>query len=343
MSAEVQREYCEAREARRVLVTGGAGFIGANLVRWLVEHRPGWEITVVDRLSYAGNRRYLQELLDDGVVDLVVADIADGEAMEGLLLGSAFDGVFHLAAESHVDRSIKGPEAFVRSNVVGTFVLLECVRRSESKPRFLHVSTDEVYGSCEEGAFCEDWAYDPSSPYSATKAGSDHLVTAYHRTFGVDTVMTNCTNNFGPYQYPEKLIPLAIRRLRDGQEVPVYGDGQNVRDWLYVEDHCRALVEVFERGRGGRKYHVGASNEWSNLGLLNRLCDVVDERLGRPEGFSRELLRFVEDRPGHDRRYAMDATRIREELGWRPEHGFEGALGETVGWYLENMTRLWGV
>ncbi len=331
-------------EAKEVLVTGGAGFIGANLVRWLRKHRPRWGITVVDRLTYAGNRRYIEELIDDGSVHLVVADIADREAMEGLFDRRPFHGVFHLAAESHVDRSIMGPEAFVSTNVVGTFVLLECARRHwEGRPgRFLHVSTDEVYGSCPEGsAFCEETPYDPSSPYSATKAGSDHLVQAYHRTYGLDSVITNCSNNFGPYQHPEKLIPMAIRKLRDGCPVPVYGDGRQVRDWLFVEDHCRALVEIFDRGEAGVKYNVGARNEWRNLDLLHRICDGVDEKLGRPEGFSRRLLTFVDDRPGHDRRYAIDSTRLTGDLGWRPQRDFSTALDFTLGWYLEHMTRIW--
>ncbi len=333
-------------DAEHVLVTGGAGFIGANLVRWLVRHHQA-QITVVDKLTYAGNRRYISELVDEGTVELVVADIADREAMEGLFSRSDFDGVFHLAAESHVDRSIAGPEAFLKSNVEGTFCLLECARQAwdKGKPgRFLHVSTDEVYGSIEPpGAFSEDSPYDPSSPYAASKAASDHFATAYHRTFGMDVVITNCSNNFGPYQYPEKLIPVVIASLRDGRSVPVYGDGQNVRDWLYVKDHCRALIEVFDRGRSGQCYNIGGRNEWTNLDLVERICDLVDERLGRPMGRSRQQIEFVADRPGHDRRYAIDATRIHRELGWKAGTDFETALDRTVGWYLDNLERLWGV
>ena len=334
-------------DAEHLMVTGGAGFIGANLVRWLRRRHPQVRVTVVDKLTYAGNRRYLEGLVDERWVDLVVADIADRETMEGLFSRSAFDGIFHLAAESHVDRSIDGPRAFLESNVRGTFVLLECLREMVDRGercRLVHVSTDEVYGSLgEEGAFCEDTPYDPSSPYSATKAASDHLVTAYHRTYGIDAVITNCSNNFGPYQHPEKLIPVVVRTLRDGQQVPVYGDGQNVRDWLYVDDHCRALERAFEAGESGRCYNVGANNEWTNLDLVYAICDVVDEALRRPQGFSRRQVAFVADRPGHDRRYAIDASRIRRELGWRPEFSFDEALDRTVRWYLENMTRIWGV
>ncbi len=336
-------------DAKHVLVTGGAGFIGANLVRWLRHRRPQWRVTVVDRLTYAGNHRYLEEVMDDDEVELVVADIADREAMEGLFSRSAFDGLFHLAAETHVDRSIERPDEFVHSNVVGTFTLLECARRhwgdKNRGGRFVHVSTDEVYGSIEEPgqAFRESTPYDPSSPYSATKAASDHLVQAYHRTYGLDVVITNCSNNFGPYQYPEKLIPVVISALRDEQHVPVYGDGGHVRDWLYVDDHCRALVKVFEEGRRGRNYNIGADNQWTNLELVYAICDRVDEVLARPQGHSRRLVRFVADRPGHDRRYAIDASRIRRELGWRPQIRFQEALRRTVEWYLEHMTRVWGI
>ncbi len=335
-------------EAQHILVTGGAGFIGANLVRWLRRRHPQMRVTVVDRLTYAGDHRYLEDVVDDDQVKLVVADIADREAMDGLFSRSAFDGLFHLAAETHVDRSIDSPQQFVHTNVEGTFQLLECARHhwveANQKGRFVHVSTDEVYGSLDEGgAFCETTPYDPSSPYSATKAASDHLVQAYHRTYGLDAVITNCSNNFGPYQYPEKLIPVVICSLRDEQHVPVYGDGGHVRDWLYVDDHCRALVQVFDQGQSGRNYNIGANNEWTNLELVYAICDRVDEVLARPRGHSRRLIRFVADRPGHDRRYSIDATRIRRELGWRPRASFEEALRRTVEWYLEHMTRIWGI
>lgn len=333
-------------DAKKVMITGGAGFIGANLVRWLRRHRPHWELTVVDRITYAGNRRYIEEFLERDRLLFVVADIADREAMDGLFSRYHYDGVFHLAAESHVDRSIHGPEAFVHTNLVGTFVLLECARRHFQSPdqRFLHVSTDEVFGSLgTEGLFSENSPYDPSSPYSATKAGSDHLVRAYHRTYGLNTLLTNCSNNFGPYQYPEKLIPVVIRALRDFEEFPLYGDGKHIRDWLYVTDHCRGLVDVFEKGQAGECYPIGGRNEWSNLNLVELICDLVDQKLGRPHGTSRTYLRFVSDRPGHDRRYAIDPTRMELELGWTPQVSFEEALDRTVGWYLEHMTGLWSL
>ncbi|RVU42146.1 dTDP-glucose 4,6-dehydratase [Lujinxingia sediminis] len=332
--------------ANHLLVTGGAGFIGANLVRYLRREHPQTRVSVVDKLTYAGNRRYLEELIARHEVPLIVADIADREAMEGLFARSDFDGVIHLAAESHVDRSIRGPADFVQTNVVGSFVLLESARRAWEergiRGRFLHVSTDEVYGSLgPRGAFSERTPYDPSSPYSATKASSDHLARAYHRTYGMDVVITNCSNNFGPFQYPEKLIPVIIRRLRDGQEVPVYGDGRHVRDWLFVEDHCRALSMAFAQGESGRSYNVGAHNEWTNLDLVYALGDLVDRRMGRPAGTARQMVSFVQDRPGHDRRYAIDATRIRSELGWEPRWSFEEALAHTVDWYLRHMERIW--
>jgi dTDP-glucose 4,6-dehydratase len=330
---------------KRLIITGGAGFIGANLVHFLLEHDPEAELIVVDKLTYAGNLRYLEGALEDARVRLVQEDIADKEAMGELFEQARPAGVYHLAAESHVDRSITGPEAFIQSNIVGTFVLLECARATwgEGEGRFLHVSTDEVFGSLgPEGAFTEHTPYDPSSPYSASKAASDHLVRAYNRTYGLDAVLTNCSNNFGPYQYPEKLIPVIIKNIRDGKKLPVFGDGKNVRDWLYVEDHCRALHAVFERGVSGRSYNIGTENEWENIRLVELLCDLVDEELGR-EKKSRELITFVEDRLGHDRRYAIDAARIREELGWAPTRSFEEAIRETVSWYLGHLGPIWGV
>jgi dTDP-glucose 4,6-dehydratase len=325
----------------RYLVTGGAGFIGANLVRHLSAVEPEAAILVVDKLTYAGNRAYLDGL-DVGFAEI---DIADAEALEAAWQDFAPTGVYHLAAESHVDRSISGPEPFVTSNVLGTFRLLECARRfwKEGEGRFLHVSTDEVYGSLgPEGAFTETTPYDPSSPYSASKAASDHFARAYHRTYGVDVVITNCSNNYGPYQYPEKLIPVMIRNIRDHEPLPVYGDGKNVRDWLYVEDHCRALRTVMDSGASGRSYNIGTTNEWANIDLVELLCDLVDDALGR-ERASRSLISFVTDRPGHDRRYAIDPTRIRDELGWRPVHEFEAAMAHTVRWYLESFGPIWGI
>jgi len=330
----------------RLIITGGAGFIGANLVHFIREQSPNSEIMVVDKLTYAGNLKYLEGPLGSEKVRFVQADIADSRAMQEAFERFEPTGVLHLAAESHVDRSISGPRPFIETNIVGTFELLECARlhwvERGREGRFLHVSTDEVYGSLgNDGAFTEETRYDPSSPYSASKAASDHLVQAYHRTFGVDVVLTNCSNNFGPYQYPEKLIPVMITKIRDGEPLPVYGDGSNVRDWLYVEDHCSALWRVFESGEAGRAYNIGSRNEWSNLHLVRTLCDVVDDALGRPRT-SQSLISFVTDRPGHDHRYAIDPTRLETELGWRAAHDFTGSLKLTVAWYLENLARIWG-
>ena len=330
----------------RYIVTGGAGFIGANLVHYLLQQMPDVELLVVDKLTYAGNEAYIADALAQERVRLERADVADVEAMHRIFAEFDPTGVFHLAAESHVDRSISGPAAFIESNIVGTFALLEAARAhwvdAERDGRFLHVSTDEVYGSLgPTGAFTEETPYDPSSPYSASKASSDHLVRAYHRTYGLNVVITNCSNNFGPYQYPEKLIPVIVRNVRDQKPLPVYGDGMNVRDWLYVEDHCAALWKVFDTGQSGRSYNIGTENELANLHLVQLLCDLVDERLGRTG--SRELITFVTDRPGHDRRYAIDPSRIRDELGWAPQWNFQDAIGHTVSWYLENLQPMWGV
>lgn len=330
----------------RLIVTGGAGFIGANLVHLLAEKLPDARIAVVDKLTYAGNERYIEKPLQRENVTFHHLDIADVQSMSRVFQEVEPNGVLHLAAESHVDRSITGPAAFIQSNIVGTFALLELARNywveAEREGRFLHVSTDEVYGSLgDDGAFTEETPYDPSSPYSASKAASDHLVRAYHRTFGLDVVITNCSNNYGPYQYPEKLIPVIIRNIRDHEPLPVYGDGKNVRDWLYVEDHCEAIWKVFTDGESGRSYNIGTQNELENIELVRKLCDLVDELLGT-EG-SQELITFVTDRPGHDRRYAIDPTRIREELGWEPKHSFDDAIRHTVSWYLENLKPIWGV
>lgn len=326
-----------------VLITGGAGFIGANLVHHLHRERPGCRLVVVDKLTYAGNPDNLEPLLSEGKVILEQADIAEERALWSIFEQYTPQAVFHLAAESHVDRSISGPRPFIESNIVGTYAVLECCRSLWSNGqggRLLHVSTDEVFGSLgQTGLFTEDTPYDPSSPYSASKAASDHLVRAWNRTFGLDVVLTNCSNNFGPRQYPEKLIPVIIRNIRDRRPLPVYGDGSNVRDWLYVEDHCSALLAAMERGESSRSYNIGAENEWSNLRLVETLCDLVDEEL-HPEEPSRNLISFVTDRPGHDHRYAIDARRARAELGWAPAHSFEVALRETVRWYLAHLAPL---
>lgn len=318
-----------------ILITGGAGFIGSNLVhRWHRTH-PGDRIVVLDKLTYAADRTQIDGL--EGV-ELVVGDIQNLELARHLIERHGIRKVFHLAAESHVDRSITGPAAFIQTNLVGTFAMLEASRQAwagQKDCRFLHISTDEVYGSLgETGKFHEAMAYAPNSPYSASKAGSDHLVRAYHHTYGLNTVTTNCSNNYGPRQHPEKLIPLAISRMAKGESIPVYGDGQNIRDWLYVEDHCAALERVMEKGAAGETYCVGGDNEWKNLDLIHLLCDTVDGHLRRPEGTSRKLITFVQDRAGHDRRYAIDARRIQELLGWRPQAAFQEGLKKTVAWYL---------
>ncbi len=336
MSVQVHRP-------RRVLVTGGAGFIGSNLVRWLLESDAELRLVNLDALTYAGHLASL-----DGIAErhsdryrFVHGDIRDADAVRELMRTEAFDTVLHLAAESHVDRSIDGPLDFVTTNVDGTAVLLEAARAAwgdRDDVRFHHVSTDEVYGSLgQDGLFSEDTPYDPSSPYSASKAASDHLVRAWHRTFGLPVTLSNCSNNYGPYQFPEKLIPLMIRNALAGRPLPVYGDGGNVRDWLFVEDHCRAVDAVVRRGAVGRTYNVGGRNEVRNLEVVHAVCDLVDELRPRSDGSSRrDLVRFVADRPGHDRRYAIDAGRIERELGWTPALSFTEGLRRTVEWYLEN-------
>ncbi len=321
--------------AEAILVTGGAGFIGSNFVhRWRREH-PADRVVVLDKLTYAADPAQIAGL--EGV-ELVQGDIADPGLARRLLADRGIRRVVHFAAESHVDRSISGPAEFIQTNVVGTFTLLEAVREvwaGDQGCRFLHVSTDEVYGSLgDQGRFREDTPYAPNSPYSASKAASDHLVRAYVHTYGLNAVTTNCSNNYGPRQHPEKLIPLAITRMQRDQPIPVYGDGRNVRDWLYVEDHCAGIEAVLARGRRGETYNIGGDNEWANLDLLDLLCDTVDRALGRPAGTSRALKTFVPDRAGHDRRYAIDATKIQSELGWRPATTFAAGLERTVAWYL---------
>jgi len=321
-----------------ILITGGAGFIGSNLVhRWHRNH-PGDRIVVLDKLTYAADRAQIDGI--DGV-ELVVGDIQNLELARHLIEKNQVSRVFHLAAESHVDRSITGPAAFIQTNVVGTFSMLEAARQAwagQQDCRFLHISTDEVYGSLgDEGKFHEEMAYAPNSPYSASKAGSDHLVRAYHHTYGLNVVTTNCSNNYGPRQHPEKLIPLAITRMAKGEPIPIYGDGMNIRDWLYVEDHCAALETVMLRGTSGETYCVGGDNEQTNMALVDLLCDLVDQHLGRAEGTSRALKTFVQDRAGHDRRYAIDATRIQTELGWRPLETFATGLQRTIAWYLDQL------
>lgn len=326
----------------KILVTGGAGFIGSNFIRHVLAEELPWQIVNLDALTYAGNPENLAHLMEDKRYEFVHGDIRDSELLDTLFSTHEFDGVFHFAAESHVDRSIHDPGLFLDTNVIGTFRLLEAALKYFKKKgepsdfRFLHVSTDEVYGSLgESGAFTETTPYDPSSPYSASKASSDHIVRAYNRTYGLPTLITNCSNNYGPYQFPEKLIPLMIMNILGEKPLPVYGDGSNVRDWLYVEDHCEALKEVFLKGRAGETYNVGGGVEQQNIEIVGMICDLVDLRLGRIES-SRKLITFVTDRLGHDKRYAIDSTRIESEIGWKARFSLEKALSDTVDWYLDN-------
>jgi dTDP-glucose 4,6-dehydratase len=330
----------------RVLVTGGCGFIGSNFVRHVLENTDHIQVINLDLLTYAGNLANLVDVQKDFPerYRFIKGDISDKELVQRIFETSPIDRVVHFAAESHVDRSILGPEAFVRTNIYGTFNLLETCSRFWSsssrgalqEKRFLHISTDEVYGSLgSTGYFTEKTPYDPSSPYSASKAASDHLARAYFRTYKLPTIITNCSNNYGPYQFPEKLIPLMIHNAMKGMELPVYGDGGNVRDWLHVEDHCSALRLVLDKGVPGESYNIGGHCEKKNIDLVHSICDFLDDRLGLVHGRARRtLIRFVTDRPGHDRRYAMDATKIIEELGWRPLVPFEEGLRQTIEWYL---------
>jgi dTDP-glucose 4,6-dehydratase len=327
------------------LVTGGAGFIGSALVRQLVADGEDHVVTV-DKLTYAGNLESLADALDDPRHRFVRADICDAATLRTIFAESQPDGVFHLAAESHVDRSIDGPGDFVRTNLVGTYTLLqEALRywRTLAPPaaeafRFLHVSTDEVFGSLgEAGYFTENTPYDPSSPYSASKAGADHLARAWHRTYGLPVLLTNCSNNYGPYHFPEKLIPLTIQKALAGEPLPVYGAGENVRDWLYVEDHARALRHVLARGAPGRTYNIGGGNERRNIDVVRRICVLLDDLRPDAAGPHERWITFVADRPGHDWRYAIDATRLRTELGWQPVEDFDSGLRKTVEWYLANQ------
>lgn len=323
-----------------ILITGGAGFIGSNLVHHWRRSHPADHVLVLDKLTYAADPRRIQGLER---VELVVGDIQNFELVRHLIEKNRVTKVFHLAAESHVDRSITGPAAFIQTNVLGTFSMLEAARQAwagQEDCRFLHVSTDEVFGSLSEtGRFHEEMAYAPNSPYSASKAGSDHLVRAYHHTYGMNVVTTNCSNNYGPRQHPEKLIPLAITRMAKGEPIPIYGDGLNIRDWLYVEDHCVALETVMLKGMAGETYCVGGDNERTNLELVDILCTLVDQHLGRPQGTSLKLKTFVEDRAGHDRRYAIDARKIRNELGWNAATSFAIGLAMTVQSILSESER----
>lgn len=329
-----------------ILVTGGAGFIGSNFVLdWLASSQE--PVVNLDKLTYAGNLENLRELAGNPNLHFVQGDIGDFDLVRGLLVQHRPRAVINFAAESHVDRSIHGPEEFIQTNIVGTFHLLEAVRASfatlegqeKSRFRFVHVSTDEVYGSLanDDPAFKETNRYEPNSPYSASKAASDHLVRAYHHTYGLPVITTNCSNNYGPYHFPEKLIPLMIVNALAGKPLPVYGDGQQVRDWLYVKDHCSAIRRVLEAGRLGETYNIGGWNEKPNIEIVNSICAILDELRPAPGGKSyREQITYVQDRPGHDRRYAIDASKIERELGWRPAETFESGIRKTIQWYLDH-------
>jgi dTDP-glucose 4,6-dehydratase len=324
----------------KILITGGAGFIGSHLVRRFVNRYPEYEMYNLDCLTYAGNLENLTDIENKENYHFIREDICNAGAISELFRSYDFDAVIHLAAESHVDRSISNPIAFIETNIMGTVNLLNAARdawKEKSGTRFYHISTDEVFGSLgETGYFTETTAYDPRSPYSASKASSDHLVRAYYHTYHLPVLISNCSNNYGPFQFPEKLIPLTIHNIIQQKPIPVYGDGKYTRDWLYVEDHAAAIDLIFHEGVIGETYNIGGNNEWKNIDLVKALCEITDEALGRPKGSSESLITFVKDRPGHDRRYAIDASKLKNELGWEPEIKFQDGFRKTVDWYLNN-------
>lgn len=324
-----------------ILITGGAGFIGSHVVRLFVNRYPQYRVVNADKLTYAGNLENLTDIESRKNYTFEKTDIVNKQAVAGLFTRYQFNAVIHLAAESHVDRSISAPDEFVHTNIVGTVNLLNSAlniwKNNTEGKLFYHISTDEVFGSLgKEGLFTEATAYDPKSPYSASKASSDHMVRAYGHTFGIPVIISNCSNNYGPNQFPEKLIPLAINNIKNSKPVPVYGKGENIRDWLYVEDHVSAIDLIFHKGKRGETYNIGGNNEWKNIDLIMLLCKIMDKKLGRPEGTSEKLITYVKDRPGHDLRYAIDSSKLQNELGWAPIPEFAEGLEKTVDWYLSN-------